>query len=117
MKQDNILPQPDNTICPKHYCFHWLEKGSYIARGLHSSLEEAFNYMEEALESGCVNSFGFCRRDERIQNFKKSQPYQRCKDWYEPCEPALDKDGLPHDYFIAPKYTPKDDTKDENTEG
>jgi hypothetical protein len=25
------------------------------------------------------------------------------KDYYEPCEPALEKDALPHMYFVAPK--------------
>jgi hypothetical protein len=113
MQKDNNLPQPDYTICPKHYCFQWLIKGGHIARGFHSSLEEASLHWEEILESGCGSSFGICLRDERFQGIEGLST----KDWYEPCEPALDADGLPHDYFIAPKQPSKVDTTLEKTKG
>jgi hypothetical protein len=103
MEKDKAILKPDYTVCPKHYCFHWLEKGGHIARGFHENLEAASLHSEEMLESGCVNSLGLCLRDERLQSIKGAINNQFGKDWYEPCEPALDKDGLPHNFFIAPK--------------
>lgn len=41
-------------------------------------------------QESCGCEFGICIR---INNNGDA-------DWYEPCEPALEKDGLPHDYFI-----------------
>jgi hypothetical protein len=103
MSCENLSPAPDLTICPKHYCFHWLEKGDFIARGFHANLEEASQHMEEVLEDGCGCSLGICLRDERLQSIKGAKDNLSIRDWYEPCEPALDKNGLPHDYFILPK--------------
>jgi hypothetical protein len=99
MTKDPHLPAPNPILCPKHYCFHWLEKGDFIARGFHANLEEASQHMEEVMEDGCGCSFGICLRDER---FRSMEGINR-RDWYEPCEPALDKNGLPRDYFIVPK--------------
>jgi hypothetical protein len=99
MTKDPHLPPPDYTVCPKHYCFHWLEKGDFIARGFHANLKKASKHMEEVMEDGCGCSLSMCLRDERLGGMD----VRNYKDWYEPCEPRLDKDGLPHDYFIVPK--------------
>jgi hypothetical protein len=42
-------------------------------------------------ENKCRETFGVCRR---------SGPNSSNNDWYEPCEPELEKQGLPWFYFI-----------------
>jgi hypothetical protein len=107
MKKENILPQPDYTICPKHYCFHWLEKGDYIAKGLHNNLKVSSNHFEKVIEGGCGNSFGLCLRDEQLKVIKIANDDPWIRDRYEPCEPALNAAGLPHNYFLASKLQEK----------
>lgn len=47
----------------------------------------------------CSETFGPCLRLDMNENYQ---------DWYEPCEPELEKDGLPWNYFI------NEDNADEN---
>lgn len=42
-------------------------------------------------DNKCNSQFGICKR---------SIPNENNKDWYEPCEPELEKFGLPWFYFI-----------------
>jgi hypothetical protein len=103
MKSKHVLPKPDFTKCPKVFCFHWLEQGDLIAQGFYPNVEEANNDMEEVLVERCGWRYGVCLRDPNLQQAEPGQIDPSYKDWYEPCEPRLDKSGLPHDYFIKPK--------------
>jgi hypothetical protein len=99
MKEKIHFPQPDYTLCPKHHCFHWLEKGSLIARHVQVNLDEVSTHWEKVKKSGCGCSFGNCVREGRFKDLDT----RYFRDWYEPCEPSLEKEGVPHDYFINPK--------------
>lgn len=58
------------------------------------SIKEAFIRRDGWVDfpkGGCSCSFGLCTRLD---------PIAGDHDWYEPCEPALDRDGLPWFYFI-----------------
>ena len=68
--------------CPKHLCFHWLEKGNRFAPGFYKNLDEALSHAEVVEESGCGCSFGVCVRINRLEENR---------DWFEPCEPELEK--------------------------
>jgi hypothetical protein len=60
----------------------------------YSSPEEAlarFDEWVEFPEGGCSCTFGRCTRQD---------PVGGDRDWYEPNEPALERDGLPWFYFI-----------------
>lgn len=95
--------QPDPNICPQKFCFFWNEKGTWIAKGFHSSLESALGNMVKVHKSECGFQYGHCiRNGENIEG----------KDYYEPCEPALRKAGLPEFYFDDPKkYKKSEDLK------
>ena len=49
-----------------------------------------FIWSEE--DNNCSESFGSCSRNTG---------YENQKDWYEPCEPELERYGLPWFYFIT----------------
>lgn len=83
--------------CPKHFCFHWIEKGDKRLPFQFNNIEEALNYINDAKPQsseycGCI--FGNCNRIDSSSN----------TDWYEPNEPALEKAGLPEDSFIENKH-------------
>lgn len=84
--------KPPQYICPQEFCFHWRAEGDFFASGLHENLEEALKEMKPIEKSQCGCSFGKCIRDKN---------YAGDRDWYEPCEPALDERGLPWFYFIC----------------
>jgi hypothetical protein len=84
--------KPPRDFCPQEFCFHWRIKGGYYASGIHENLEKALGGLKLNEESQCGCSFGSCKRD-------KSCPGD--KDWYESCEPLLEKQGLPWFYFIC----------------
>ncbi len=98
MQDANTIPAPDYTICPKQFCFFWQDEGDYIAPGFYPNVEEALQHLTLITKSGCGFRYGKCRRDTVDQ-----EPNQVYKDFYEPCEPALDKAGLAHMHFVAPK--------------
>ncbi|HZY87206.1 MAG TPA: hypothetical protein VFE78_20385 [Gemmataceae bacterium] len=59
-----------------------------------ASLKEALTRQDgwvEFPQGGCSCTFGRCTR---------LAPAEGDHDWYEPCEPALERDGLPWFYFI-----------------
>ena len=61
---------------------------------LYRSFQEAFTCRDDWVEleqGGCSCTFGVCTRLD---------PLAGDRDWYEPCEPALERDGLPWFYFI-----------------
>lgn len=90
MKQSNPTVIPPANICPKKYCYFFLEPNDYYAQSLHNNLKQAMNKLELIEQESCGCEFGICIR---INNDGDA-------DWYEPCKPALEKDGLPQDYFI-----------------
>ncbi|MBY0013428.1 hypothetical protein H7K49_23385 [Paenibacillus typhae] len=49
------------------------------------------NKAKPALKGHCGCSFGICIRESSDSSHK---------DWYEPNEPELEKDGLPTDHFF-----------------
>ncbi len=60
----------------------------------YSSVEEALANSGSLVKfphGGCSCSFGICTRLD---------PVAGDRDWYEPCEPKLERDGLPWFYFI-----------------
>jgi hypothetical protein len=61
----------------------------------YASLKEAFKHRDDWVEfpqGGCCCTFGKCTRLD---------PVEGDHDWYEPCEPALERDGLPWFYFLG----------------
>jgi hypothetical protein len=94
----NIKPSLD--ICPEQYCFFWAKQGDFMDTSgvAHESLDKAFEYLShndgwlEVKQSRCSCRFGTCKR----LGLNKDD-----RDWYEPCEPELKKDGLPWFYFIS----------------
>jgi hypothetical protein len=88
--QQHIIPSPN--ICPKEYCFFWTEEGDYFAPDLYGDLQEALNNTKEITRSGCRCTFGKCVRNKDANGLK---------DWYEPCEPELEKAELPWFYFMS----------------
>jgi hypothetical protein len=61
---------------------------------IYSSVDEAFRKaaFTSFPEGGCSCTFGICRR---LPGAKSE------RDHYEPCEPELDADSLPHGYFMT----------------
>lgn len=60
----------------------------------YDSFQEAVTRRDDWVEfpqGGCSCSIGLCTRID---------PFGGDRDWYEPCEPALERDGLPWFYFI-----------------
>ena len=101
---------PPSNVCPERYCFFWLEPGGSadISARVYSSLDEALNegVFTPFPEGGCRCRFGVCTRlrgatGQRVHQpgLRRPVPARDVRDWYEPCEPALERDGLPHDYF------------------
>ena len=91
MKILNPQKKPSENICPKKYCFEWIDEGDSIANGIYNGLDDALSNLKPVLRSGCGCTFGKCIRADKKNGDR---------DWYEPCEPALKKDGLPWFYFI-----------------
>jgi hypothetical protein len=88
--------KPPVEVCPGKYCFHWVEPGGAadMTGRLHGSFEEALARRDEWTafpQGGCACKFGVCTRLD---------PVTGDYDWYEPHEPALERDGLPWFYFI-----------------
>lgn len=52
---------------------------------------KTFCFLWSEEDNKCDEAFGVCMRAE---------PGKSDRDWYEPCEPELDKYGLPWYYFI-----------------
>ena len=88
---------PARGECPRRFCFFWVPAGGKkdLSGRLYESVEEAFREAKFVTftSGGCGCSFGVCSRS--------GEPGSG-KDWYEPCEPELDKAGLPHHYFCGP---------------
>ena len=62
---------------------------------LYNSVQEAITHRDDWVEfpqGGCRCSFGLCTRLDHVAGDR---------DWYEPCEPELERDGLPWFYFTA----------------
>lgn len=70
--------KPHANVCPEKYCFHWMSVFGMIDQ-------------PDVVRGHCECEFGACAR---------LHPVGCNHDWYEPCEPALAKDGLPWFYFI-----------------
>lgn len=100
--------KPPADVCPQGYCFFWMPAGGRadISRRLYDSVEDALAHGDwvEFPEGGCNCRWGVCRRFD---------PVGGDRDWYEPCEPHLERDGLPWFYFVptVDKLTP--DLRDE----
>jgi hypothetical protein len=79
----NPNERPPPNVCPERYCFFWIPPGGRAhQKGRWVSFPEG----------GCSCSLGICTR---LPGAKGE------RDYYEPCEPELDADGLPHTYFIS----------------
>jgi hypothetical protein len=88
--------RPPSNVCPEHYCFHWAGAGDRTSQPGRTcvSREEALRELRtwKVWEvGGCACSFGPCRRINSAAEV----------DYYEPCEPRLEQDGLPRFYFIT----------------
>jgi hypothetical protein len=83
--------RPPPLVCPRRYCFNFVEAGNLLAPGRHASLDDAVDRLSTVTEDYCSGSFGRCKRGGLGGD----------TDWYEPCEPVLERDGLPWFYFIA----------------
>lgn len=88
--------KPPVDVCPEQYSFHWVPPGGLadMSGRLHNSIEEALARRDswvEVPDGGCVCRFGVCTRLD---------PVAGDHDWYETCEPELERDGLPWFYFI-----------------
>jgi len=95
MKEWPPNQQPDLSICPQHFCFFWDEKGDLKAPGFYKSPEEALNHFVKITKSQCGFQYGCCSRNKAVNGIK---------DFYEPCEPRLEKAGLPDFYFNPPEW-------------
>lgn len=98
--------KPPADFCPGRYCFLWVPPGGAadLSGRTYSSFQEAITRRADWTEfpqGGCGCRFGVCTRLD---------PVAGDHDWYEPFEPALERDGLPWFYFIpstdklAPKF-------------
>lgn len=98
--------KPPADVCPGKYCFQWVSPGgaANMSGRSYRSLQEALNRRDDFVEfpqGGCSCSFGLCTRLD---------PIAGDRDWYEPCEPELERDGLPWFYFtpspekLAPEF-------------
>ena len=74
MQKWDITVNPSKHVCPETFCFFWRE----------DKCDEAYRAFDRRTD--CV------RRPSCLPD---------ARDWYEPCEPELDRAGLPHDYFVA----------------
>lgn len=87
--------RPDLTVCPKHFCFFWHEKGDWVAKGIYANVEEAMGNMVKVDKSQCGFHYGCCTREKQVEG---------AKDYYEPCEPALAQVDLPAFFFNNPAW-------------
>lgn len=88
--------KPPSDFCPGRYCVFWVTPGGSadMSGRIYRSLEDALAPHEGWVKfpkGGCSCSFGVCTRTD---------PVAGDHDWYEPCEPALERDNLPWFYFI-----------------
>lgn len=88
--------KPPADFCPGRYCFMWVPPGgpADMSGRSYDSFQEAVTRRDDWVEfpqGGCSCSIGLCTRID---------PFGGDRDWYEPCEPALERDGLPWFYFI-----------------
>lgn len=63
-------------VCPEKYCFFWHD----------NKCDEAYKSFDNSYD--CI---------------RKSPCQTTSRDWYEPCEPELDRDGLSHESFVVIK--------------
>ena len=89
------LAKPDALMCPKKFCFLWVEPGAAFAPGLYNSVEAGLASATTVEQGRCGCSFGTCAR---------SDPTAANQDWYEPHEPHLAAAGLPWFFFIPDPY-------------
>jgi hypothetical protein len=76
---------PPMNICPELYCFFFTDcdiRNGKVIR-IKGRCDEAFKHFDGNLD--CI----------RRPNFQSP-----ARDWYEPCNPVLEREGLPNDYFI-----------------
>lgn len=88
--------KPPSDFCPGRYCLFWVPPGGSadMSRRTYKSLKEALSKHDGWVKfpnGGCGCSFGSCTRLD---------PIAGDHDWYEACEPALERDNLPWFYFI-----------------
>lgn len=88
--------RPPSDQCPGEYCFQWIPPGGSadMSGRSYGSVREALARRDgwvDFPDGGCSCTFGVCTRLD---------PVAGDRDWYEPCEPALERDGLPWFYFI-----------------
>ena len=92
----NLLVRPPEGVCPEKYCFHWVTPGGYadMTGRRYASREEALRNAEWTPfpDGGCSCTLGLCKRFD---------PVNGSQDFYEPCEPRLEEDGLPWFYFCT----------------
>src|SRR5688500_10625575 len=87
--------RPSSGVCPEKFCFHWVPPG-----GMADMTGATYPSREQALAAnsrwtsfptgGCACTWGPCARLDRKKGIR---------DFYEPCEPALEDAGLPWFYF------------------
>ena len=80
--------------CPEKYCFHWVSIEDKHLPYLYKNIYRAYktsNKTRPVKKGYCGCSFGVCARLDIEKNNK---------DWYEPHEPQLEKNGLSHNHFI-----------------
>jgi hypothetical protein len=98
--------KPNPEICPETFCFNWVEKGDKTAIGPYADLNIALNNSETALEKYCSltkwNPPVTCIRLNRSRGIR---------DFYEPIEPFLEREGYPWFYFISDSDKISDDTE------
>src|SRR5947208_7785331 len=95
-KNWDVKLKPPADICPQEYCFMWVapDYAADMSGRVYSSMKESLNNRSAWVtfpSGGCGCSFGICTRMD---------PINGNRDWYEPCGPALERDGLPWYYFI-----------------
>jgi hypothetical protein len=85
--------RPDPRRCPERCCFNWVEQGDSFAPGFFPDLKSALSNVRRA-EVGHCGLVGFascCRLPESPGDV----------DLYEPCEPELERAGLPWFFFVS----------------
>jgi hypothetical protein len=88
--------KPPGDFCPGKYCVQWVPPGGAAdlsgrtCRSFQDAITRRADWTEFP-QGGCGCGFGVCTRLD---------PVAGDHDWYEPCKPALERDGLPWFYFI-----------------
>lgn len=92
---------PDASRCPGVYCFAYAHAGDIVSADpgqMFDSLEEAVTHLQNegvrVSRDHCACSLGPCRRWTGNESDA---------DYYEPCEPRLERDGLPDLFFYIPR--------------